>query len=73
MMIGRRGVFIYFDFTKSAVSDEGNIKGKCTLCIEKPLISGRKNVSSNFVKHLRVCKINNITITTQLSHLMSDK
>ena len=50
-----RGVYTLFDFSKSAVGNGGKVAGKCKLCKENTMISGRINVSTNFLKHVRVC------------------
>lgn len=56
----KKGIFNHFEFTEDSIkSAEANcnnkLSGICILC--KPVrtvISGRKNVTSNFRKHLQV-------------------
>ena len=56
----KKGVFGIFEFTDEEIkaaesSNQSKLTGICKLC--KPVktsISGRKNVSSNFLKHARV-------------------
>ena len=51
-----KGVFQYFTFAKFNKDSDRNAKliGVCNLCPGKVSISGRRNVLSNFILHMKV-------------------
>lgn len=60
-----KGVFSFFEFSeddKLITAINSKVKGTCRLCRTLPVhISGRRNVSSNFLKHARVSMLVAVT------------
>jgi hypothetical protein len=54
----KKGVYKYFTFTEDAKersNSDSKVVGKCTICAPKQVeIAGQRNISSNFVTHLKV-------------------
>ena len=56
----KKGVFAVFEFSQSEIDNvktntNAKLTGKCLLCKSLPVsISGRKTVTSNFIKHVKV-------------------
>jgi hypothetical protein len=59
----KKDVFALFEFSQSDIDNvninvNAKLTGKCTLCKSLPVsISGRKSVTSNFLKHVKVGRL----------------
>jgi hypothetical protein len=69
------GIYLFFELDSDEIAKKKsteNIIGKCLLCpkSKQVRISGRIRVSSNFVKHVKVCIIKLLIINFHLNFLL---